>query len=780
MRDIFSPVFLLTLVALFLVRGGGAAPFLFRPLALALFVLFLLLFYFKKYRAAYACVALALVLLLVGLFLGEKTAFEEQGDLRFPPDRYLAIRGTMLDFPEIGNGRSALLLRVAGIAWPGHRVGRGLNARVVVNGDCRRLNRGDRVEVAARVSAGVPNRNFFPNPYENYLLYKKIHLTAFSKSAQLVQVTGRANWFWRGIGAWRERIRARIEESYLAGGRLRPAGVFLEATILGDRGRLENDEQETLIGSGVFHMLAISGANIGMLALISLLVLRLLRFPLKARYALTSVLLLLFLTVSGFDVSAERAVLMALLLFAARVWFMDAQLSNIISFCGLLLLARNPAQFLDPGFILTFALTAAILIGRRIFLPPLRRLPRWAAELLAANFSASLLALPLSLFFFQRYAFSGFFSGLLLAPLAAAITVCGALLLFLVLLPFNAAVLALLPAGLFLDLFFKVSDWFYKYLSLSIYRPSPPWPLLAVIGVLFYLISLEWLQSRRRMALALLLAAVLCYISFPGAPYRPGRLEVYFLDVGHGDAAVAVFPGGDALLVDGGGSSYSDFQVGRRLVLPFLLQKRIHVRWAAATHYHPDHAEGLAEIIAMLKPEELWLSSAAADDAYYRQLLAAKPEKTQVRKIQRGFEKNIAGCSVACLAPPSFIDAAAAENNHSMVLRVSDGRSSFLLAGDVEKEVESDLASTYGAGLSSAVLKLPHHGSRTSSSAVFLDAVRPRLAVISAPAYSSYGFPHREVVERLKQRGIRWLTTERRGGVMIASSPAGLEVEVSK
>ena len=131
-----------------------------------------------------------------------------------------------------------------------------------------------------------------------------------------------------------------------------------------------------LIGSGVFHLLAISGANIGMLALISLLVCRWLRFSLKLRYGLTSLLLLLFLTVSGFDISAVRAVLMALLLFAAKVCFMDVQLSNIISFCGLLLLAFNPAQFLDPGFILTFSLTAAMLIGRRIFLPLLRALPR--------------------------------------------------------------------------------------------------------------------------------------------------------------------------------------------------------------------------------------------------------------------------------------------------------------------------------------------------------------------------------------------------------------------
>jgi len=780
MRDIFSPVFLLALAALFLVHGGGAAPFVFRPLALLLFGLFLVLFYLRKYRPAYALVALALALLLAGSFLDKKSAFQDQRDLRVPAGLYLTIRGTLRTFPEIGNQRSLLLLAARDVAWPGGRLERELNVRVVVSGDCRGFQRGDRVEVAARVDLRQANRNFFPNPYENYLLYKGIHLSAFCKSAQLVQLTGRTNWFWRAIGAWRERIRLKIERRYLRGDRLQPPGVFLEATLLGDRGRLENDEQETLIGSGVFHLLAISGANIGMLALISLLVCRWLRFSLKVKYGVTSLLLLLFLTVSGFDISAVRAVLMALLLFAGRVWFMDVELSNIISFCGLLLLAVNPAQFLDPGFILTFSLTAAILLGRRIFLPFLRPLPRWASELLSANLSASLLALPLSLFFFQRYAFSGLLTGLLLAPLAAGITICGALLLFLVFLPFHAAALALAPAGVLLGLFFKLSDWFYGHLSLSIFRPSPPWPLLAAIGALFYLVSLERLPARRRAALALLLAALLGAMSFPPAPYRPGRMEVYFLDVGHGDSEVVVFPGGDALLVDGGGSSYSDFQAGRRLVLPFILQKRIKVRWVAATHFHPDHVKGLAEIIRILKPEELWIASAATDDAFYRQLLAAKPKNTLLKKIQRGFVKNSGDGSIACLWPPVFIEAGASENNHSMVLRVAGGDSHFLLSGDSEKQVEAELVSAFGRGLASSVLKLPHHGSRTSSSAPFLDAVAPGVAVISLAAFNSYGFPNAEVVERLKQRSIRWLTTARRGGIMIAPAADGLEMEVSK
>lgn len=651
MRDIFTPVLLTALAALFLADGCGAAPFLARPLALLAFALFLALFFLKKYRAAYLFIAASAALLLVGSFLGAKSDFAAGPGFEVAPGAYVTISGRLLAFPEIGNGRSLLLLGASAFAWPGRRVERELNVRVVVSGDCREFDRGDRVEIDARLDPRQVNRNFFPNPYENYLLYKNIRLSAYSKSAQLARVVQRGNIFWRAIGAWRGRVRRAIEGRYLEGGVLRPPGVFLEATLLGDRGRLENGEQEVLIGSGVFHLLAISGANIAILALVSLLLCRWLRFSLRLRYAVTALVLLLFLALSGFDISAERAVLMALLVFVGRVWFLDVEPANIISFCGLLLLALNPAQFLDPGFALTFALTAAILAGRRLFLPALRRLPRWAAELLSANLAAALMALPLSLYYFQRYAFSGFFSGLLLAPLAAVVTVCGVVLLLLAWLPAAVAALALLPAGICLDVFFAASRWIYDHAALGVFRPAPPLWLLALIGVSFFTVSRPWLRWRARAATALLLAALLCYISFPPPPYRPGRLEVYFLDVGHGDAVVAVFANGDALLVDGGGASFSDFQVGRRLVLPFLLQKRIRVRWAAATHYHPDHARGLAEIIAILKPEELWLASVAKDDGHYRRLLAAKPERTRLRAIRRGFVWRVGAGSIACLSP---------------------------------------------------------------------------------------------------------------------------------
>lgn len=780
MRDIFTPIFLAVLAALFLVDAAAVNYFIFTTLALVIFVFFLILFYFKKYRPAYAAVVLAFVLLFCGSYLKQKDSFEHDREVTLPIDLYITIRGTLQAYPEIGTDSSQLLVQTESFAWLKKKVSRTLNIRIQCRGDCRNFNRGDRIEIVAKIQPRHLNKNFYANPYEKYLLYKKLHLTGYTKSTQLVMVTARTNIFWRLSGAWRESIRQIIETRYLEKGLLKPPGVFLEATILGDRGRLENSTQEELIAGGVFHLLAISGANIGMLALFSLLLCRWLHVSLKIRYLITSLLLILFLVISGFDISAQRAVLMCLLLFVARAYFIEVQLSNIISFCGLLLLVFNPAQFLDPGYILTFVLTAALLIGRRIFLPMLKWLPRYAAELLTANFSASILALPLSLYFFQRYSFSGFFSGLLLVPLAGAITVCGALLLLLALLPLGIARLVMLPAGVLLGVFFKISRWFFDHFALNIFRPSPPLLLLAVSGLLFYAVSLEKIKVKFKFILVFLLLILFVVIALPPKNYRPGELEVYFLDVGHGDAELVVFPGGDALLIDAGGASFSDFQTGRRLVLPFIIQKKIRVRWAAVSHYHPDHVKGMSEIIGILQPEELWIASAAGQDPFFLELLPAVKKCTTVRKINRGFAVKINGCNIRCLAPPGFIGEGLTHNNFSMVLQVDDTRHSFLFSADIESKAEADIAGNFGSSLRSDVLKVPHHGSRSSSSSLFLGMVKPALAVISCAAFSNYGFPHDEMLRRLKNGHCRWLSTARRGGIKIASRPGGLEIEVSQ
>ncbi len=629
------------------------------------------------------------------------------------------------------------------------------------------------------------------------------------------------------MGKWRKGVRGVIGEGcWGGGGELDRRGVFLEAILLGERAKLAKDQKEGLLDAGVYHLLAISGAHIGMIALFSLLFLRVLKVSVRKRYIITALLLVLFLVLSGFKVSAERAVLMALLIFAARFFYLDVDIFNIISFAGLLILIRNPAQFLDAGFILTFTLTSAIVMGRKIFhlssendpkqkflevqdqhaagpilhglggfpmqhtssqSPKRVHVPRarrrhliYILELLSASFSASLIALPLSLYFFKRYSFAGFFAGLLLMPLTAVITGGGILLIPLAPLFPGAARLLLVVLDPLLRLFFRIVDLFSGGAGLfTIYRASPPFLLVVVILVLFWALSIA--RSKvRKVIFGFIFLVGISYISVDLFHYRPGNLEVFYLDVGQGDSQVVVFPGGDALLIDAGGSYFSDFQVGKTIVLPFLLQKGIKVRWVAVSHFHPDHVNGISEIVHILKPEALWISAENGGGVFYDRLMGVLPGSVRVERLHAPAVKRIGDCRVEFLHPLELISGVRPRNDHSQVIRVSDMYRSFLFPGDIEAGVESELVERECLGLRSVVLKVPHHGSRTSSTVDFLRCVSPEWAIFSYAWNNRFNFPHSRVIGNYKSLGIRYLSTARSGGIRVVSLPDSIKIETSK
>ena len=780
MRDLFSPIFLGALLALAAGDRLPVEPSILPPLILIVFTSALICFFRRLYRTCYLGLLLSLSLLILFGFLRQKEDFAAAREIRLPSNQYITISGRLGDFPEIRSNASILILDSRTFVFDHRQIQTELTLRLQVQGDCSHLNRGDSLTLSASLSDSQSNRNFFRNPFENYLLYSRIHASGYVKSSRLIERTRRSEWYWRWTGFWRNRIRDQIEKKYGTDGILNERGVFLEATVLGDRGKLEISQREDLIRSGVFHLIAISGANIGMVALLSLGLLKIFRVPPRRRYALTAFILILFLVISGFDISAQRAVWMALLIFAARILYLEIEIFNIVSFSGILILMHNPAQFLAPGFMLTYALTASIILGRRLFLPWLRRIPSNLAEFLSASISTSVLSLPLSLFYFHRYSFAAFFAGLALIPLTTLITAAGVLLIPISLFsqPLSQAILGL--SDPLLAIFFAVTRLFSRHIDMNIFRPSPSPLLVLIVLFSFFILVQERLRLWIRIPLGLLFVLLLLALALPPAPYRPERLEAYFLDVGQGDCQIVVFPGGDALMIDGGGSSFSDFEVGKTIVLPFLLDKRIRVKWMALSHFHPDHARGLIELIGILNPKELWISSAASEDPFSAWLYDGRAHHWRLRKTARGFSRTIAGCRVRILYPPRFIDGLFTANNHSQVIGISDEIHSFLFTGDIENDAEADLVRSLRSSLSADVLKIAHHGSRSSSTLPFLRAVTPRLAVLSFGRRNRFGFPHPEVIRRLQGERIRWLSTARHGGIRIVSLPDRLEIGVSE
>lgn len=607
------------------------------------------------------------------------------------------------------------------------------------------------------------------------------------QSGSVIQVFGRPKVSARGLefgdarviqrGGPTALVRARAATGRVLDSLYGTRAPLARALVIADDHDVDRTIRDQFADAGIVHMLSVSGLHVAILGEGVALLFGMLRLPRRRVHMATITTVVLYVAVIGAPSPAVRS---AVMLAATRVALLRQRPTSDWSALalGALLPLVDPHEVTALGYQLSVAGMAALLASGRL----LQRLGARGggragalARECATTVIATAVTAPVVASTFGRLSLVAPVTNLVVAPLFALLQPA----LFLSLLAWPARALAMVVAdgaALLMDLVAAIAAFGARVPgSVLLVAPSLSVTLALTVAALGLIVACSVRYWARPALVAVGGACVAAWLPF--LPRVGGALEVHMLDVGQGDALALRTPHGRWIVVDAG-PAWEHGDAGASTVVPYLARRGGEVALFALSHPHADHVGGAGVVMSRVRTRQMWDAARVfGGERYAAALESARAHRVEWIRVRPGLTRTVDGVALEVLAPDSAWTASRDDpNTSSVVVRVTFGQVRLLFTGDAEQEEEGWLLDHYPDALRADILKVAHHGSSTSSTDAFLDAVQPRLALISVGARNRYGHPSPDVLDRLERRRTQILRTDRDGSVVVRTDGARIWV----
>lgn len=581
--------------------------------------------------------------------------------------------------------------------------------------------------------------------------------------------------------------------------------------LIGDRTNISKQIEEDFKNSNLTHMLAVSGSHFTYIILAISFVNKGIKRK-RLGQIIMIIVIILFMNLTGNTASVVRSGIMAIYIILASIFHKRADIWTSMAVAIIIQLINNPYAIFDIGLQLSYGGVIGIVVFNKNILSKilyidnytkikinekiqknnkykmqeinnteikLSKAKKYIIEASAVTISANIVIIPIMMYHFNTISFTFLISNLLVGPILGFVVIFGFILIFLSFILNSFLMPFFFILNILISIILYIAHICANLPFSKVFVPTPNKLMLVLFYLnLFILVYYKDKNKKQKYSSILLIIIIIFNFIYPLADSTKKNLTINFIDVGQGDSTL-IRVDNKNILIDGGGSLYSDsFDVGEKTLFPYLLDRGItYLDYVIVSHFDADHFQGLEYVINNIKVKNAIISSLGQNSKEYETFLnLTKKKKINIIYVKKGDSIKFNNAKIEILYPDNEIINDNAKNNNALVCKLIYNNFSMLFTGDIEEIAEKKILKLYEKNkekLRADVLKVGHHGSKTSSSYDFIKTVSPKIALIGVGKDNNFGHPNLGVIERLEKSGATIYRTDNMGEIELSIKSNG-------